>query len=138
MTDRRCPYCGELIPEFSINCPKCYRDVPRKEKARPVEDGRAPSIHSVNRRAVALLALIPGAIGLMGLGHIYQKDYRKGLMFLCVGVILMFALVVTMTGIAPTALGALSVVMTVFLVLMFIGTYLVQAFDAIVRSLFRF
>lgn len=85
-----------------------------------------------------MLALIPGAIGLMGLGHIYQKDYRKGLMFLCVGVILMFALVVTMTGIAPTVLGALSVVMTVFLVLMFIGTYLVQAFDAIVRSLFRF
>ena len=137
MSDRRCPYCKELVPEFSLNCPRCYRDIPRDETVRrPIEEGRAPSVMMVNRRAVAMLALIPGAIGLMGLGHIYQKDYRKGGMFLCMGIVMMAAIVLLMTSISFTVSGVFSVILTVFMVIMFIGTYLVQAFDAIVRSLF--
>ena len=137
MADRRCPYCKELVPEFSVNCPRCYRDIPMEASGRrPIDDSRAPSVNTVNRRTVALLALIPGAIGLMGLGHFYQKDYRKGGMFLCMGILMMSAIVMLVTNISASIAGALSVVLTVFMVIMFIGTYLVQAFDAMVRSLF--
>ena len=137
MADRRCPYCKERVPEFSINCPRCYRDIPPEASGRrPIDDSRAPSIHTVNRRAIAMLALIPGAIGLMGLGHFYQKDYRKGAMFLCMGVLMMTAIVILVSGISASVTGVLSIVLTVFMVIMFIGTYLVQAFDAMVRSLF--
>ncbi len=138
MADRRCPYCKELVPEFSVNCPRCYRDIPRESAGRkPIDDDRAPSVDMVNRRAVALLALIPGAIGLMGLGHFYQKDFRTGGMFLCMGVLMMSAIVLLVTSISSSVAGMMSVVLTVFMVIMFIGTYLVQAFDAIMRSLFR-
>lgn len=137
MADRRCPYCKERVPEFSINCPRCYRDIPPEVSGRrPIDDSRAPSVHTVNRRAIAMLALIPGAIGLMGLGHFYQKDYRKGAMFLCMGVLMMTAIVILVSGISASVTGVLSIVLTVFMVIMFIGTYLVQAFDAMVRSLF--
>ena len=137
MGERRCPYCNELVPEFSVNCPKCYRDIPADVgRGAPIEEGRAPSHRMVNRRTVALLALIPGAIGIMGLGHFYLKDYRKGGMFLCMGIIMMTAIVMLVTSISATVSGVFSVVLTVFMVIMFIGTYLLQAFDALVRSLF--
>lgn len=138
MADRRCPYCKERVPEFSVNCPRCYRDIPPEVSGRtPIDDARAPSVNTVNRRAVAMLALIPGAIGLMGLGHFYQKDYRKGAMFLCMGILMMAAIVILVSGISASVTGVMSIILTVFMVIMFIGTYLIQAFDAIVRSLFK-
>ena len=84
-----------------------------------------------------MLALIPGAIGLMGLGHFYQKDYRKGAMFLCMGILMMAAIVILVSGISASVTGVMSIILTVFMVIMFIGTYLIQAFDAIIRSLFK-
>ncbi|MBE6525672.1 MAG: hypothetical protein E7Z66_03805 [Thermoplasmata archaeon] len=140
MSDRRCPSCGEKVPSFSVTCPKCYKSIPRDEpKEKPngykiIDDDRAPSIRTVNRKTVLILALIPGALGLMGLGQIYQKDYRKGFMFMIIGILLMTSIVSLMTGSG----GALSVILTVFSIIMFIGAYLIQAFDAFVRSLFSF
>lgn len=137
MANRRCPHCRELIPEFSVNCPRCYRNIPPEDSGRsPIDDGMPPSLQTVNRRNVALLALIPGAIGLMGLGQFYQKDYRKGWIFLCTGVLLMATIVLLVTNISASVAGVFSVILTVFVVIMFIGAYIIQAFDAIVRVLF--
>lgn len=138
MADRRCPYCKELVPEFSVNCPRCYRDIPPERSGRAtVDPGRVPSTRSVNRKVVALLALVPSALGVMGLGHLYQKEFRKGVFFLCVGLVFMMAIVTSVRNISNGPLGPLSVVFTVFMVIMFLGAYVVQAFDAIVRSLFK-
>ena len=137
MSNRRCPYCRELVPEFSVNCPRCYRNISDGANiGRPVDEGMAPSIKTVDRRTIAMLALIPGAIGIMGLGHFYQKDYRKGCMFLCMGIVMMAAIVTLMTGISASASGVFSVILTVFMVISYIGTYVVQAADAIIKSLF--
>ena len=137
MGDRKCPYCRELVPEFSVSCPRCYRSIPKTEPVRgPVDEGRAPSVEMTDRRVVAMLALIPGAIGVMGLGQFYQKDYRKGAVFLCMGIVMMAAIIILRTGISATASGVFSVILTVFTVIMYIGLYLVQAFDAIVRTMF--
>lgn len=136
MACRRCPHCGEAVPSFSINCPRCYRSIPGEESKaeyRIIDDDRAPSTHRVNRKAVLLLALLPGVFGFFGLGHLYQRDYRKGFAFLATGVFMMSVIVLLNTAVG----GALAVFLTIGLTILFIGAYLFQAFDAFVRSLFK-
>ena len=140
---RKCPYCGEPVPSFSINCPKCYKAIPREEpefKEQPrkerIPNDRAPSIHVYNRKLVMFLALIPAAVGLMGLGQIYMKEYHKGAKFLAVGLTVFVCLVLLISN--YDSFGSwkfLAVIATIFFLMFFIGTYVVQAFDAIVRSL---
>ena len=79
MADRRCPYCGELVPSTSITCPKCYKKIPaepepvHRESDRPKnESGRR-----YNRTVAILLSLIPGLFGLLGLGLIYRNPRQK-------------------------------------------------------------
>lgn len=79
MADRRCPYCGELVPSTSITCPKCYRKIPsepepvrRESDSRKSEGGRR-----YNPRIAMLLSLIPGLFGLLGLGLIYRNPRQK-------------------------------------------------------------
>ena len=138
MADRRCPYCGERVPSFSVNCPNCYRSLPQEESKREeyriIDDDRAPSLHTVNRKAVIFLALIPGVFGLFGLGHLYQKDWHKGILFLLTGVLMMFTMVMMLSVVG----GPVGIFFFIGLLILFIGAYLLQAFDAIVRSLFRF
>lgn len=126
------------MPSFSVNCPNCYRSLPGEEKQqetyRIIDDDRAPSVHRVDRRVVAFLAFIPAVFGLFGLGQIYQKDYRKGFVFLLTGVLMMTVMVLLITEVG----GAGAVFLTIGLFILFIGGYLIQAFDAVVRSLFRF
>ena len=140
---RKCPYCGEPVPSFSLNCPKCYRSIPReepKEREQPrgqrIPDDRAPSVQVYNRRLVKLLALVPAALGLMGMGQIYMKEYNKGLKFLAVGLTTFICLVLLISN--YDSFGSwkfLAVILTIFMLMLFIVTYVIQAFDAIVRSL---
>ena len=141
---RKCPYCGELVPSNSLNCPKCYKSIPREEykvnediKTGSVPNDRAPSVQVFDRRIIMFLALIPAAIGLMGLGQIYEKEYNKGVKFLIAGIILFASIVALITNFDSFGSGKfLAVALAIFLFILFIGTYVVQAFDAIVRSLF--
>lgn len=79
MADRRCPYCGELVPSTSITCPKCYKKIPaepepvRRESDRPKNE----SGKRYNRTVAILLSLIPGLFGLLGLGLIYRNPRQK-------------------------------------------------------------
>ena len=137
LSDRRCPYCGERVPSFSVNCPNCYRSLPQEEKQetyRIIDDDRAPSVRRVNRRTVAFLAFIPAVFGLFGLGQLYQRDWHKGFMFLLMGILMMTTIVL----INLEWSGAGAIILTIGLFILFIGGYLIQAFDAVVRSLFRF
>ena len=140
---RKCPYCGEAVPSYSLNCPKCYKSIPREEykveediRKGTIPNDRAPSVQVFNRRTVMFLALIPAAIGLMGLGQIYEKEYSKGVKFLIAGIILFGSIVALITNFDSFGGGKfLAVALAIFLFILFIGTYVVQAFDAIVRSL---
>ncbi len=136
MADRRCPNCGELVPAFSLTCPKCYRSIPREEpegRYRIIDDDRAPSPRMTNHRLVFILSIIPAVFGLFGLGQLYQRDWAKGLTFLAAGVLLMTVMVL-MFG----AGGAMGIVLGIGTLILFIGVFLLQAFDSIVRSLFTF
>lgn len=88
----------------------------------------------VDRRTVAFLAFIPAVFGLFGLGQLYQRDWHKGFMFLLMGVLMMTTIVL----INLEWSGAGAIILTIGLFILFIGGYLIQAFDAVVRSLFRF
>lgn len=140
---RKCPYCGEAVPSYSLNCPKCYKSIPREEfkveediRKDTIPNDRVPSVQVFNRRTVMFLALIPAAIGLMGLGQIYEREYNKGVKFLIAGIILFGSIVALITNFDSFGGGKfLAVALAIFLFILFIGTYVVQAFDAIVRSL---
>ena len=79
MADRRCPYCGELVPSTSITCPKCYRKIPSEpEPVRKETDGRKnEGRRRYSPRIAMLLSLIPGLFGLLGLGLIYRNPRQK-------------------------------------------------------------
>ena len=140
---RKCPYCGEMVPSFSINCPKCYRSIPREEekpkediKGQGVPNDRAPSIQRFDRRIVVILALIPAAIGLMGLGQLYEREYPKGFRFLIMGLILFIPLVYLLSNYNSFGDGTfLAAAGAVFLLILYIVLYVIQAFDALVRSI---
>lgn len=142
MSDRRCPYCNERVPSHSLTCPKCYRDIPReKEDTKTVKDTAASNSVSrfvTNRTAVLLLALIPSAFGLMGLGQIYERRYKRGLMFLAVGFLLFLTLVLLINSFGHLQGGwpFLATGAAILTGLMFLGVYLFQAFDALVGSFF--
>ena len=142
---RKCPYCGEYVPSNSVNCPKCYRDIPRDEykvegdDKKGVPNDRAPSVRRFDMKIVILLALIPAAMGLMGMGQMYEREYGKGFFFLIPGLMMFIALVFLFTNFGSFGAGAfLAVVGIIFLLILYIGLYAVQAFDAIVRSIIPF
>ena len=142
---RKCPYCGEAVPSYSVNCPKCYRDIPREEFKveedirKGVPDDRVPSVRTINMKVVILLALIPAAMGLMGMGQMYEREYSKGFFFLVPGFLMFIALVFLFTNFSSFGAGAfLAVAGIIFLLILYIGLYAVQAFDAIVRSIIPF
>lgn len=76
---RRCPYCGELVPNNSLTCPKCYKKIPVEPE--PVKDtgGAQPgrSARGYNKTLALILSVIPAFIGLLGLGLIYRDPRRK-------------------------------------------------------------
>ena len=144
MSDR-CPYCGERVPSYSLNCPKCYRPIPRDEKNEKskawegVPDDRAPAVKTYNKYIVLFLALIPSLFGIMGLAQMYQGNLRKGLKFLGVGLVLFILVVLSMYAIFNGGwVGLFSVGFLFIAGGAFVVTYIVQAFDAYARTVFRF
>lgn len=140
---RKCPYCGEEVPSFSLNCPKCFRSIPReKERGRKdseeyrINEDRTLSLYRFDRKTVLILALIPAAFGLMGLGQIYEREYKKGTAFLVTGLVLFVSLVSLASNFGSYGHGTfLAVGGTIFVLLLYIAVYSVQAFDALVRSI---
>ena len=80
MADRRCPFCGELVPSNSITCPKCFRKIPvepepvRKERR---ENPKNEQGRRYSKKLALALTLIPGLFGILGLGLIYRNPRQK-------------------------------------------------------------
>ncbi|HIJ00654.1 MAG TPA: zinc ribbon domain-containing protein [Candidatus Methanomethylophilaceae archaeon] len=116
---RRCPYCGTEVPANSINCPGCYREIPRRIGGEKTKKEKDP-------RIALLLALLPGALGIWGLGHIYLGAGRRGLYFLGSGLILTLLL-------AALAYGwflVITIVCLVLIALIWLAGFVMQALEA--------
>ncbi len=138
---RKCPNCGELVPDFSVTCPKCFKEVPRKEeKPKEVPKERAPALQTINKWIVIILAFVPSLFGFMGLAQMYQRKFKRGLFFLITGLILFAVLVSSVFYLVRSDnpfLVIVGIVIVIVFGLMFVATYIIQALDAFARLVFR-
>lgn len=101
MAERRCPYCGELVPSNSITCPKCYKRIPNEPEPVSNESVQKKTRGGGRSRTIALiLSLVPALVGLLGLGLIYRNPKGKfGWFSLAFGIMFFVAaLFLTMGG----------------------------------------
>jgi len=85
--ERRCPHCGEPVPSNSINCPACFREIPRDSTTA---SERKTEVGWKSRGLALLLALIPAVFGGLGIGLIYLGDKKDGAIIFITGILLFF------------------------------------------------
>lgn len=81
-----CPNCGKEVQAESAFCPSCGYNL----KAPPVKPTPSVPLEHKSPGVAAVLALVLGIIGLMGIGHIYVGRIGRGIVLLVVGIILGF------------------------------------------------
>lgn len=128
MADRRCPFCGELVPSNSLTCPKCYKKIPADYQPEPVQpqQTRRPS-----RKFAIILGAVLGLFGLLGMGQLFCGRYKRGAMFLIVGLIF-FIPAVILTFIIPM----ISWVLAIPLFVIYAILYLVALADLVIDATF--
>ena len=133
--DRRCPYCGELVPSNSITCPKCYKKIPKEpEPARRESKPEQREKKGYSRKLAILLSIIPAFVGLLGLGLIYVNPRRKrGYIAFALG-LLFFVMAVFLTMAGVTIF--LAVPCWIVYVLMFLGCLALVSLDNVSIRMF--
>ena len=148
MSDRFCPFCGELVPSTSVTCPKCYRKIPaepdapkeerRRERQRDTPVGERPK-RSYNKKVALALAVIPGFFGVLGLGQIY-KDYRStgGYFILLLGLLLFTGSMLLLTShMHGVLMNILTTIGAFPLMLLYAFVFIGSVIDILLNSLFR-
>lgn len=80
MAERRCPNCGELVPNNSITCPKCFKKIPNNPQPSENSGSGSPKGRTRtgrSRKLMMFLTIVPAFVGLLGLGLIYKDPKRK-------------------------------------------------------------
>ena len=147
MASRFCPFCGEAITSSADVCPKCYRKIPSMDESVPTpkesrKEGRTQFEPQTPKTApdgkIALfLALIPGLVGLLGLGQIYRNPRNiGGYIILLIGLGFFIGIISLTFGIGPgfliTFFMKISILpLSIIYGLMYIGA----ALDVILKSL---
>lgn len=89
MSDRRCPYCGDLVPSNSLTCPKCFKKIPvDPEPSRnegTSDSSKGNKVHRQKKVALILDAVL-GLFGLLGIGQLYLGR-KRGAAFLIAGLV---------------------------------------------------
>ena len=148
MSDRYCPFCGELVPSTSVTCPKCYRKIPaepdapkeerRRERQRDTPVDERPK-RSYNKKVALALAVIPGFFGVLGLGQIY-KDYRStgGYFILLLGLLLFTGSMLLLTShMHGVFMNILTTIGAFPLMLLYAFVVIGSVIDILLNSLFR-
>jgi TM2 domain-containing membrane protein YozV len=76
-----CPRCGKEVRDEDAFCPSCGYNLKSAAKPSIPLEYKSPGI-------AAVLALVLGFFGLMGVGHIYVGRLARGIVLLIVGIIL--------------------------------------------------
>ena len=148
MSDRYCPFCGELVPSTSVTCPKCYRKIPaepdvpkeerRRERQRDTPVGERPK-HGYNKTLALALAVVPGFFGVLGLGQIY-RNYRNtgGYFILLLGLLLFTGAMLLLTSHMHGAfMNILTTVGAFPLMLLYAFVFIGSVIDVLLNSVFR-
>jgi hypothetical protein len=138
MNNRRCPYCNEYVPSTSITCPRCYKQIPpdkdpvRKEDVYNTDGTihKQPKQRNVDNRTAMLLALIPGLVGLLGLGLLYRDPRNpRGWSLLALGLAI-FCIVNAMLFLTV----GLSLLLVMPLIIIYVLLYLFNLFITVVSG----
>ncbi len=81
-----CPICGNKNAEDAEFCDNCGRSLGEYE-FNPVRT----SPLTVKDYLILAIALLPGAFNIFGLGHLLLKKYSRGLMYLIISIVLIYA-----------------------------------------------
>ena len=81
---RVCPSCGYSNPFNQERCTGCGAAMP------PVNQIRVPKSLDARDAVAILLGMIPGCFGVCGLGHLFYRHYSRGLMFLCISLVILY------------------------------------------------
>lgn len=130
MAERRCPFCGELVPSNSITCPKCYKKIPVQPD--PVQSEQ-PRGNARNPKVALILDAVLGLFGLLGIGQLYMGE-RRGALFLLFG-LAVFLPALVLTVIVPLISWILAVPLFVIYALAYIGALADLVVGSTVRHL---
>ncbi|MDD3398873.1 MAG: zinc ribbon domain-containing protein [Candidatus Methanomethylophilaceae archaeon] len=125
---RRCPQCGSQVPDNSLTCPQCFTPIARDSEV--VRDGMGNERMSPGTKSgniAMLLALLPGLVGIWGLGHIYLGEMDRGLRFLVLGVLMTLSMVL----LASASYLVFTVICLVFLALAWLALFAYHAFEVL-------
>jgi hypothetical protein len=135
--NKRCPHCGELVSGNSLNCPSCFKDIPRD--VQKTEDQSRKEVRKEtekNRTFAIILALLFGAFGFMGLGHIYIGEHKRGLMFLIISLPLMVILALLVSNLGGLSFGGAVLTLGALLIfgIAYVGLYILHAISIVVSA----
>ncbi len=126
-----CSRCGGPLPEGAKFCPHCQAPVGNPAGgpvAAPTSGqpyGPVYPMHSQKDLGVtAILALIPGFFGIMGIGHLYVGKVARGIITLIVGLVLIPLFFLSFLFIPMMALGGprtVGIGIVTFFILIIIG-----------------
>jgi len=118
-----CPKCGKEVPAEATLCPSCgytFNQVP------PAKSTVLPE--QKNTGVAAVLALVLGIFGLMGVGHIYVGKIGRGIVLLIVGIILdVLAWGSFIMGFVTFGLGFIG---TIIFAIILLALWIWQTYDA--------
>ena len=134
--ESRCPNCGEFVSGNSLNCPSCFKDIPRHIERTEERKGSVHERGEKNRTFAIILSLLFGAFGFMGLGHFYVGEYKKGALFLILSLPLMIILALLISNIGDLSLGGAILTLGALLIfgIMYIGLYIMHAISIMISA----
>ena len=133
--EKRCPHCGEFVSGNSLNCPSCFKDIPRD--IEKTEERKGPARESKKNRTFAIiLALLFGAFGFMGIGHFYIGEHKKGALFLIFSLPLMIILALLISNMGGLSMGGAILTLGALLIfgIMYVGLYIIHAISIMILA----
>lgn len=85
-----CPICGCKNVKDTEFCEKCGRRLGEYEFEPTRRTPLGPKDY-----AILLIAFIPGALNIFGLGHLFLKKYSRGFMYLMISFVLLYVIYFT-------------------------------------------
>jgi hypothetical protein len=141
MADRRCPYCGELVPTNSITCPKCYKKIPVEPAPQPKEERASdPGQKGAKSQKLALiLAIVFGIFGFLGVGRIYLTPREsRGYILMLLGLLFFVPAILLATSLMPSLFGTvLTTLLAVPLFIIYGLLFIASLIDVLLGSVIR-
>jgi len=140
MADRRCPYCGELVPTNSITCPKCFKKIPVEPAPQPKEDRAGPREKGAKSQRLALiLAIVFGIFGFLGVGRIYLTPREsRGYIIMLIGLLFFIPAILLATSLMPSLFGTvLTTLLAIPLFIIYGLLFIASLVDVLLGSMIR-